>query len=50
MRKITKRTKTPYQTPKLRVYGDLRKLTQGSLKTREEVGHGSAAKTKAGSG
>lgn len=40
----------PYAPPRLRVYGNLRTLTQGGKRKKQEGGNNEAAKTKGGSG
>lgn len=41
--------KKPYTTPRLRLYGDLRKLTGGGTKNRSET-NVAGPKTKSGTG
>lgn len=38
--------KKPYTTPRLRCYGDLRRLTGGSTKSRSETSNTAGPKTK----
>ena len=41
-------SKRPYTPPTLRSYGDLRKLTKGKTRSRQEVGGSTGKKTRAG--
>lgn len=47
--KKASRAKKPYRPPRLTVYGDLRRLTQGGGGTRREGGPGTP-KTRTGTG
>jgi len=40
--------KKPYTPPTLRSYGDLRKVTRGRNRSRQEVGGSTGKKTRAG--
>lgn len=50
MNRPTPSPKKPYTAPRLRRYGDLRRITLGGTKTRQEGGGNPAVKTKGGTG